>query len=270
MPVARWRLRFWWLRWCALGRTTKPRSSYTKEIVQQKNATASSKQRTQYGVVKSHLCEKSTPCCWETLRKRRPPLPAPMPNSRRPPQGRPRQQPREYLRHAQNGPDPSTFRGASDRNLMLRMVQKHRDKQLTLESVAQLRCDTIRSRRCGRCYLSGPSTTGTPGCNAGGLAFCSSTSSGLATSTPRRRQPASKLVHAGHRSHRAGQATARRTSHNLCNGSPLLHRLSLWSQRGRKTSKEPSVVTSPGLCCAVIVAASSWLRSPQALTEMWN
>ena len=53
------------------------------------------------------------------------PAPVPMPNSRRLRQARPKQQPREYLRCAQCGPDPSAFRGALDHGLMLHMVQKH-------------------------------------------------------------------------------------------------------------------------------------------------
>ena len=45
--------------------------------------------------------------------------------SRRPPQLPPGQQPREYCRCAQSGPDPSAFRGASHHGLMLHIVQKH-------------------------------------------------------------------------------------------------------------------------------------------------
>ena len=41
-------------------------------------------------------------------------------------------------------------------------------------------------------------------------------------------------------------------------------------QRGQKALREPSVITSPGLCCAFIVAACCWLRSPKALTETRN
>ena len=74
-----------------------------------------------------------------------------------PPQARPRQQPREYFRCAQCGPDPSAFRGASDHGLMIHMVQKHGEQQLLQERVAQRRnldhaacvaCDTITSQRC--------------------------------------------------------------------------------------------------------------------------
>ena len=46
------------------------------------------------------------------------PAPAPMTNFRRPPQARPKQQPREYLRCAQCGPDPAAFKAVSDHGLV--------------------------------------------------------------------------------------------------------------------------------------------------------
>ena len=52
------------------------------------------------------------------------PAPPPMPNSRRPTQTRAREQ-QEYFRCAECGSDPEAFKGASDHNFMLRMVQKH-------------------------------------------------------------------------------------------------------------------------------------------------
>ena len=67
------------------------------------------------------------------------PAPPPMPNSRRPPQARPKQQPQECLRCAQCGSDSAAFRAVSDHGLMLHMVRKHREQQLLPESVAQLR-----------------------------------------------------------------------------------------------------------------------------------
>ena len=57
-----------------------------------------------------------------------------MPNPRKPPQARPRQQPREDLRCAQCSRDPSAFRGASDHGLTLHVVQKHGGQQLTQET----------------------------------------------------------------------------------------------------------------------------------------
>ena len=161
------------------------------------------------------------------------PAPATMPNSRRPPQGQPRQQPPESF--VQILP-PSG--GASDHGLMLHMVQKHGGQQLTQESVAQQRnldrtacvaCDTIRSRRCRRgnfCRRDTPlrdlvvgdtfQDHRQPG-----------PSSELAAS-------ASGLPHSGHRSSQTRQAVARRTSPCLRNGSPSLHRLSLCHGMGRK------------------------------------
>ena len=58
-------------------------------------------------------------------------LPAPPPstmrNSRRPP--RPKQQPREYLRCAQCGPDPAVHTASTDQGLMRQMGQKHGGQQ---------------------------------------------------------------------------------------------------------------------------------------------
>ena len=94
------------------------------------------------------------------------PAPPPMPNSRRPPQARPKQ-PREYLRCAQCGSDPAFFRAISDHGLMQHMGQKHGGQQVLPESVGQLRrldraacvvCGTIRSQRCNRCHFCNSNT----------------------------------------------------------------------------------------------------------------
>ena len=128
--------------------------------------------------------------------------PSPMPHSRRPPQARPRQQPQEYRRCAQCGPDPSACRGASDHGLMPHMVQKHGGQRLIQENVTQLR--HLDQSACVACvsfqvatmsplqllqkrystprlyywrHLSGPSTIRTPGCRARQLAHRSPASS---------------------------------------------------------------------------------------------
>ena len=80
-------------------------------------------------------------------------LPAPPPstmrNSRRPP--RPKQQPREYLRCAQCGPDPAAYKAPTDGGLM-HIEQKRGGQHLLSESVGQL-------RRLGRaaCVVCGTS-----------------------------------------------------------------------------------------------------------------
>ena len=128
--------------------------------------------------------------------------PSPMPHSRRPPQARPRQQPQEYRRSAQCGPDPSACRGASDHGFMPHMVQKHGGQRLIQENVTQLR--HLDQSACVACvsfqvatmsplqllqkrystprlyywrHLSGPSTIRTPGCRARQLAHRSPASS---------------------------------------------------------------------------------------------
>ena len=65
-----------------------------------------------------------------------PQAPPPMPNSERPPQARAKQQPREYLRCAQRGSDPSTCTAVSDHGLVLHMVQKHGTAGLLLDKCA--------------------------------------------------------------------------------------------------------------------------------------
>ena len=76
-----------------------------------------------------------------------------------------------------------------------------------------------------------------------------SSSQPVPTRRPPRRQPASELHHPGHRSHRAGQAATCQTSHNLRDGSPSLHRLSLCHIVGRKPQR--SHQWPPVLGCAV-------------------
>ena len=139
-----------------------------------------------------------------------------MRNTQRPP--RPKQEPKEYLRWAECGPDPPSHKASTDQVSMQHMGQKHGGQQLLPESVAQLRqldraacavCGTITSQRCNRCgfcnsntplrelrvgeYFSGQTTAQTAECSARRCDHRSATSSELAASAPRRtsgRQPA--------------------------------------------------------------------------------
>ena len=86
--------------------------------------------------------------------------PSTMGNSKRPPQARPKQQPKEHLRSAQCGPDPAAHEASTDQGLMQHMGQKRGRQQLHSGSFGQLRrldraacmiCGAVRSCRCNRC-----------------------------------------------------------------------------------------------------------------------
>ena len=223
------------------------------------------------------------------------PAPAPMPNSRKPPQARPKQQPRGNFRCAQRGPDPSAFRRASDHGLMLHMVQKHGFFQLIQESVAKLRnldraacvdCDTIRSQRCRRCNFCGSDTPLRD--LIFGDTFQDHRQPGHQDAAP---DGSPTVEQPPHSSQTTRSMTARsRTaplgtsfSQNATSSySPNFAEPPQWlshaasslamprRRRGQKASKEVSAVTSHGLCSAVTFAACFWLRFLEALTETRN
>ena len=165
---------------------------------------------------------------------------------------------------------------------MLHMVQKrwttaHPRKRCHLDRAACVACDTILSRRCRRCS-SCKSDTPLRDLVVGDT-FQDRRKPGHQDAAPAARPPFTTLLTARCQCHQVTSSTTARfrtapfeTSFSRSETSSCLLNFAeppQWlfraaqslttPQPGQKALKEPSVVTSPGLCCAVFVAACCWL-----------
>ena len=130
------------VRWCSSGRSATSRSRHTRQRPGGSRTTHRQPQTYQRswrlsagaartpsrGELSSKTCKYQIRQATQTAR--------PAQHCRRCPplgdltQARPKHQPREYLRCAQCGSDPSACRAVSDHSLMLHMVQKHGGQRL--------------------------------------------------------------------------------------------------------------------------------------------